>query len=77
MVIENLVPQIEGEIALTKDECVHILDTSDEWYTVQLFNGAIGKCPKSFLKVITEGNVESEENVAMPDPYCTALYDFE
>jgi hypothetical protein len=74
LVIETLIPQIEGEIALSKDECVHILDTTNDWYTVQTSNGAIGKCPKTFLKIIAEGSIE--EPTTNPEPYCTALYDF-
>uniref|UniRef100_A0AC34GPF2 Dynamin-binding protein n=1 Tax=Panagrolaimus sp. ES5 TaxID=591445 RepID=A0AC34GPF2_9BILA len=75
VVIEKLIPQIEGEIALSKDECVHILEANDEWYTVQTANGAVGKCPKTFLKIVADGIVE-ELATTNPEPYCTALYEF-
>lgn len=48
-VIADLQARLDGEIDLKKNEMVSVLDSSNEWCTVQTSDGRKGTCPKPFL----------------------------
>uniref|UniRef100_A0A7E4UZG9 SH3 domain-containing GRB2-like protein n=1 Tax=Panagrellus redivivus TaxID=6233 RepID=A0A7E4UZG9_PANRE len=76
ILLDDFKAKSDGEVTLSKGECVHILQVKDDWCQIKTATGVVSSCPKSFLREVDNSQYQVPETTAMPDPYGTALYDF-